>query len=291
MYGCLLIGHHYIRANEDINRAVGVVHSRGLRDDAQDARNRLLALLLEIPGKASYTAIKQLIDEHPDPNRRPWMVKHAYKRAEQDGDLEPWRAEQVNNFNELQTLKPETHRQLYELTVGRLHDLKNWLERGNDSPYQTWQRAEDESEMRNLIAGWLNQQRQDRYITAQEPELANSQRMDIWIQNTNSTSPVPIELKLLDKKWSGPDLCERLRNQLAGDYLREETAGCGVLLLVWRGVKNEKRWEINGRRVSLNELANELKSYWESIAGLFDYVEAIDVIVIDLSMRHKICNS
>ncbi len=162
---------------------------------------------------------------------------------------------------------------------------------GNDSPYQTWQRAEDESEMRNLIAGWLNQQRQDRYITAQEPELANSQRMDIWIQNTNSTSPVPIELKLLDKKWSGPDLCERLRNQLAGDYLREETAGCGVLLLVWRGVKNEKRWEINGRRVSLNELANELKSYWESIAGLFDYVEAIDVIVIDLSMRHKICNS
>ena len=112
MYGCLLIGHHYIRANEDINRAVGVVHSRGLRDDAQDARNRLLALLLEIPGKASYTAIKQLIDEHPDPNRRPWMVKHAYKRAEQDGDLEPWRAEQVHNFNELQTLKPATHRQL-----------------------------------------------------------------------------------------------------------------------------------------------------------------------------------
>ncbi|MDH5180179.1 MAG: hypothetical protein OEZ39_17140 [Gammaproteobacteria bacterium] len=283
--------HRYIRVKDDINRSGGGTYSPCLRDDAQDARGRLFSLLLEIPGKASYSAIKQLIKEHPDPERRPWMDKHAYKKAEQDGDLEPWKVEQVYNFNQSQTLKPNTHRQLYELTVGRLLDLKNWLERGNDSPYQTWQRAEDEPEMRNLIAGWLNQQRQNRYITAQEPELANSQRMDIWIQNTNSTSPVPIELKLLDKEWSGPHLCERLRNQLAGDYLREETAGCGVMLLVWRGVKHKKRWEINGRRVSLNELANELKNYWENIAGLFDNVEAIKVIVIDLSMRDKISDS
>lgn len=283
--------HRYIQAKEDINRADGGVYSPELRDDAQNARNKLFNLLSEIPGKASYTVIKQLIHEHPDPDYRPWMTKRAYKRAEEDGDLEPWTAEQVSVFDKSQTITPVTHRQLFDLGVHRLLDLKNWLERGNDSPWQTWQRANGETEMRTLIAGWLNQQCRDQYTTAQESELANSQRMDIWLHNTKVHSPMPIELKLLDKGWSGPKLCERLRNQLAGDYLREESAGCGVMLLVWQGREPEKRWTINGRCVGLSELASALKLYWQSIADEFTGVEAIDVVVIDLTIRARVSNS
>ncbi len=280
--------HKYIPAKDDIDRVGGGVYSPELRDDAKDARNQLFKLLSEIPGSSGYSAIKQLICDHPDPDYRQWMGKHAYKKAEEDGDLELWSVEQVSNFHKSQTLIPETHRQLYELTVGRLNDLKNWVERGNDSPYRIWQRVENETEMRNSIAGWLNQQRHDRYITAQEPELANSQRMDIWLQNTNVQSPIPIELKLLDKGWTGPNLCERLRNQLAGDYLREESAGCGVMLLVWKGINPQRRWIINGRRVSLDELAVALKSYWQDIADQFPNVKAIEVITIDLGVRAEI---
>lgn len=283
--------HRYIRAKEDINRADGGVYSPELRDDAQNARNKLFNLLSEIPGKASYAVIKQLIHEHPEPDYRPWMTKRAYKRAEEDSDLEPWTAEQVSAFDKSQTITPITHRQLFDLAVHRLHDLKNWLERGNDSPWRTWQRANGETEMRTLIAGWLNQRCRDQYTTAQEPELANSQRMDIWLHNTNVRSPVPIELKLLDKAWTGPKLCERLRNQLVGDYLREESAGCGVMLLVWQGREPEKRWAINGRRVGLSELASALKQYWQSIADEFTGVEAIDVVVIDLTIRARVSDS
>jgi hypothetical protein len=193
----------YIRTKEDINRADGGVYSPELRDDAQHARDTLFNLLSGIPGKASYTVIKQLINEHPEPDYRIWMAKKAYKRAEEDGDIEAWTAEQVFMFDTSQTITPTTHRQLFDLTVHRLQDLKNWLERGNDSPWQTWQRANDETEMRKLIAGWLNQNCRGQYTTAQEPELANSQRMDIWLHNANVRSPVPIELKLLDKGWSG----------------------------------------------------------------------------------------
>lgn len=283
--------HRYIRAKEDNNRADGRAYSPELRDDAQKARDRLFGLLSEIPGKASYTALKQLIREHPDTDYRPWMSKRAYKRAEEDGDLEPWTAEQLSAFDKSQTITPATHRQLFDLAVHRLHDLKNWLEHGNDSPWQTWKRAEGETEMRTLIAGWLNQQCRSQYTTAQEPELANSQRMDISLHNTNVHSPVPIELKLLDKGWSGPKLCERLRNQLVGDYLREESAGCGVMLLVWQGKNPDKRWMINGHCVGLNELASALKLYWQSIAHEFTGVEAIEVVVIDLTMRATVSNS
>ena len=52
---------------------------------------------------------------------------------------------------------------------------ENWLERGSDSPYRTWQRADDELEIRNLVAGWLNQNWANPYTIAQEPEVANAQ--------------------------------------------------------------------------------------------------------------------
>ena len=200
-------------------------------------------------------------------------------------------SEIISAFDKSQTITPATHRQLFDLTVHRLIDLKNWLERGNDSPWQTWQRVNEETEMRTLIAGWLNQHCCRQYTTAQEPELANSQRMDIWLHNTNVRSPVPIELKLLDKGWSGPKLCERLRNQLAGDYLREESAGCGVMLLVWQGKMHKKHWKINSHRVELSELANAMKLYWQGITDEFPGIEAIDVVVIDLTQREQVSDS
>jgi len=283
--------HKYIVATQDINRSGRGVFTPELRDDAQDARDQLFNLLAGIPGEQTYAAIKELANEHPVVSYRQRMHFLATKRAQEDGDLEPWSGRQVSQFQKNQQLVPETHRQLYELAVNKLVDLKHWLERGNDSPWKTWRRVTDEIEMRTNIAGWLRGHSQDRYTTAEEPELANSQRMDIWLQNSNVTSPVPIELKLLDKQWSGPELCERLRNQLAGDYLREESAGCGVFLLVAGEVAQGKRWEIGGQRVGLNNLGYALESYWSSIAMDYPGVNSIAVIVIDLNLRGHVSQS
>ena len=277
--------HQYIRAKEDINRVGEGVYSPELRDHAQDARNRLFNLLSEIPGKEAYVALTELIEEHPEPNYRPWMSKQAYKRAEQDGDIEPWTAEQVSEFGSRLTKTPATQHQLFDLTVDRLTDLKNWLERGDDSPYSIWKKVESETEMRNLVASQLNQHWRNPYTVAQEPELANSQRVDIWLQNQNVPYPVPIELKLLDKRWSGPKLCERLRNQLVGDYLRDGTERCGLMLLVWKGSRPGRRWWIGGRRVGVSGLRNALNNYWANIANRFPNVTSLEVIVIDLMLR------
>ena len=145
--------------------------------------------------------------------------------------------------------------------------------------------------MRNLIAGWLNQTSQRQFTIAQEAEIANAQLPDIWVQYQSVNSPVPIELKLLEK-WTGPKLCERFRNQLVGDYLREPSARFGVMLLVWRGIdQSQRRWEINGSRVYLKELARALKHYWNSIADEYPDVDDIAVIVIDLTMRSQVSDS
>ena len=280
--------HRHIRAAEDIDRAGGGVFSPGLRDDAQEARERLFNLLSEIPGKEAYIALTELIEEHPHPRSRTWMARRARGHAEQEGDLEAWSPKQVGEFSARLTRTPETQRQLFDLTVARVTDLRNWLERSNDSPYRTWQKADDELEIRNLVAGWLNLNWGNGYTIAQEPELANRQRMDIWLQNEKVPSPVPIELKLLDQDWSGPDLCKSLRDQLAGDYLREATGGCGLMLMVWRGRKRGRRWRIDGRLVGIPDLCKALQGYWETISNSFPNVAAVQVILIDLTTRGRV---
>ena len=103
--------------------------------------------------------------------------------------------------------------------------------------------------------------------------------------NSDVPAPVPIELKVLDEGWSGPKLCERLRNQLVGDYLREDGAECGIMLVVWQGRAPAKRWRIDGKSVPLDELADALKRYWSGIANDYPGVSAIEVVVIDITRR------
>lgn len=280
-----LLMHEHIRPQDDTDHSDGEVYSVTVRDDAQKGRDRLLSLLCEIPGKETYLALRELIQSHPDPQVRSWMERRAFARAEEDTDLEPWTAKQVREFETALMITPQNNQQLYDLTCSRLADLRDWLENGNSSPFRTWQKVDDEAEMRNLIAGWLNQNSGGRYVCAQENELPNAQRPDIWIESPAVDSPVPIELKLLDKGWSGPSLCERLRNQLAGDYMREKSAACGIFLLIWCGRSSKSSWEIDRRRVRLAELEDAIKTYWGSISPCFPSVEAIKIVVIDLTKR------
>lgn len=277
--------HSHIPVGEDTDRAGRGVYTPELRDNAQDARNGLFKFLAELPGKRTHVAITDLINEHPEPEYRSWMQKEARKRAEQDGDLEPFTAKQVHEFSSRLTRSPTSHRQLFDLAVDRLTDIRNWLEQGDDSTFRTWKRAENETEMRILVASELNKRRHNTYTLAQEAELANRQRADIWLQNPNVELPVPIELKLLDQRWTGPELCERLQNQLAGDYLRQGFDRCGVLLLIWKGSKRVRRWRVGGKLVGIDELQEALKKYWAKIANDFPNIAAIDVIVLNLDAR------
>ena len=63
------------------------------------------------------------------------------------------------------------------------------------------------------------------------------------------------------------------------------------MLLVWQGIKPGKRWIVSGHIVGLGELASALKHFWQSIAYEFPGVEAIEMVVIDLTKREQISDS
>lgn len=191
-----ILMHKYVELGDDIQRAGKGVYSPTIRDNAQDARDKLLNYLVEIPSKENYCALKQISEEYKDSLHKLLLQRRAYEMAERYGDITPWSARQFKEFHKSKVLPPQTHRQLFELAVQQLKVLKDWVENGNDSPWLTWQKAVEENEVRTLIAGYLNQHKGGHYTIAEEPELANEQRMDIWLANPKIQSPVPIELKL-----------------------------------------------------------------------------------------------
>jgi hypothetical protein len=278
-----ILVHEHVRSGDDVKRENKGVYSPGLRDNAQDAREQLVNILGEIPGRDAYLALKEIAESHPEPSARPWFLIRARSKAELDSERPAWTATQISQFETEYERTPANHRELFDLAVLRLLDYKHHLEDGNDSTASVVIKAEQETDLRNLIGVWCNDRARRRYVVLQEIELPDAKRPDLWWTSTVFNGPVPTELKIADN-WSGPKLFERLENQLAGDYLRDNASVRGIYLLVWRGV--QKTWQLpNKNWVDFNGLVTELQSHWECVTGAHPKVEEIKVIGIDLTKR------
>ena len=280
-----LLMHQHIRRKEDINRAGTGAYSPGLRDDAQDARNSLFELLNKIPGKESFLALKEIAEVHPEESSRPWIMHYAKTKAEQDGDMRPWSPSQVRDFHEKLERTPRNHRELAELAVLRLLDLKDDLENGDSSVAGILKTVKKETDMRKYIGRELREKAFGRYSIPQEEELADAKKPDLRFHGVDFDGPVPVELKLADNSWSGPKLFERLENQLCGDYLRDNRSKQGIFVLVYRG--ETTGWDVPNRdnRVDFAELVVTLQEHWGRISSKFSNVEDITVMGIDLTKR------
>ncbi|WP_341679378.1 hypothetical protein [Niveibacterium sp. SC-1] len=278
-----LLVHEHVRSSEDIDRANKGVYSPGLRDNAQDAREGLVAMLKEIPGRDAYLALKTISEAHPEPSLRPWFVLQARSKAEADSERPVWSAEQVCQFGKEYERTPANHRELFDLAVLRLLDLKHELEDGDASTASVLLKEELETVLRNFIAAWCNRCSLGRYVVPQEEELPDAKRPDLRWHCIAFKGPVPTELKIADN-WTGPQLFERLEGQLAGDYLRDDASSRGIYLLVYRGV--QKHWKLpNDEWANFDELVSALQSYWATVAYAHPGVEEVRVIGIDLTRR------
>ena len=278
-----LLIHTHVRTADDIDRAGKGVYSPGLRDDAQDARDALLAFIRETPGKEAFLALGEIAREHPAERLRAWSAFYAEQKATADARTPPWEPMKVVEFHEALESTPSNHRDLWNLAIDRLCDLKHDLENGDSSIAEILIPFSQETSIRKFIGNWCRDRAAGRYVIPQEEQLADDKRPDFRVQSSMFDGPVPIELKLADK-WTGSQLFERLENQLCGDYLRDVRSSCGIFLLVNHGGK--KTWAPLGRkRLSFNALVTALQQHWESFAPQYPNVEDIKVIGIDLTKR------
>lgn len=276
--------HTYVRRSGDIHRAGTGVYSPGLRDHAQEARGQLFQLLRDIPGKPTYLALLDLAQHHPDEDLREWYAVNAKRRAEEDAENEPWQPGDIERFAKESERTPHNHRDLFEMTVSRLLDLKADLEDGDASIAGILQTVKDETKHRNWIGGWLRDRSLGRYSVPQEEELADAKKPDIRIHGIGFDGPVPIELKIADN-WSATKLIERLNNQLCGDYLRDIRSNCGIFLIVYRGEKTYWEHPINGSHLDFRGLVQMLEAEAGNIETKDNKIESVEIVGIDLTKR------
>lgn len=281
-----LLMHQYIRRAEDIERAGKGVYSPGLRDDAQDARNKLFDALNRLSGKATFLAMQEISEAHPDAGSRGWLTRLTRQKAEQEADFKPWTPTQVHDFDVTLNRTPKNHHELAELAVLRLLDLKDDFENGDNSIAGILRDVSDETLMRNYFGRELREKSFGRYNIPQEEELADAKRPDLRFLGTGFQGPVPVELKLADN-WTGPVLFERFENQLAGDYLRDIHSGRGIFALVYRGETQHWKHPVTGKLLNFDELIAALQVHWETLSPKFPGVDNVTVIGIDLTKRAK----
>ncbi|WP_236232550.1 NACHT domain-containing protein [Pseudomonas tohonis] len=278
-----LLIHKYVRIADDIDRTNKGVYSPGLRDDAQRARDGLLAIIRETPGKQAFLALLEIAEAHPAESLRPWSAFYAQQKATADSQTPPWSPERVIEFHDYLENTPSTHRELWNLAIDRLNDLKRDLEDGDSSIAEILLLAEQETVIRKFIGNWLRDRAAGRYVIPQEEQLADDKRPDFRVHSNHFDAPVPIELKLADK-WTGPQLLERLENQLGGDYLRDIRSNCGVFLLVNHGGK--KSWKFSKKnKATFQDVIQKLQQHWLSLAPNHPKIEDILVVGIDLTKR------
>lgn len=273
----------HVKSSEDIHHRDGKVFSPVLRDNAQDGRNRLEEILRKIPGKPTFLALLDLSKNHPDKKSHEWYSVCAKKHVANDSEGFSWKVEDISSFAEEVEKVPQSHRELYELGISKLLDLKADLEDGDESISHFLKLDKSETKHRVFIGGWLRGKNHGRYNVPQEEELADGKKTDFRLHNSNFDGPVPIELKIAEN-YSGAKLLERLQNQLCGQYLRDIRSNCGIYLLVYLG---GNKWEhpITGIKLNFDELIRFLEEEAQKIVSSSSKIEDLQVIGIDLTKR------
>ncbi|MCM5555334.1 hypothetical protein [Pleomorphomonas sp. NRK KF1] len=241
-----------------------------------------MSALTEIPGKRAFLSLMEISQLHPTETMRPRILQYAKRKAEQDGDLVAWRAEQVFSFAYKIERTPSNHRDLAELVHLRFLDLKDDLEDGDSSVASLLMRKE-ETEVRKYLGHEMRERANGRYSVPQEEQLADDKRPDLRFMGMGFDGPVPVELKLAEK-WTGPQLFERLENQLCGDYLRDNRSNRGLFVLVYT---DGEGWRVPNREtmVDFTGLVQALAEHWRAISSRFPNVEDVYVVGIDLTRR------
>lgn len=260
-------------------------NSTNTQNGVKEARNQLFQMLKNIPGKQSYLAIMKLANQHPDKDMRRWYAVYAKERAEMDAEIYPWRSGDIVSFAQEAEKTPQNHRELYDLIISRLTDLKDDLEEGDSSNAGLLRSNSDETKHRIYIGGWLRDQSRGRYNTPQEEQLADAKKPDIRIHGVGFDGPVPIELKVADNNWTPTKLVERLKNQLCGQYLRDVHSNCGIFLLIYLG--NKKYWihPKTKKRINFSSLIKFIERNTQEIINKDIKIESLRIIGIDLTKR------
>ena len=275
----LTLVYRDINPEYDVRHDDGMVYSPDDRDEAQTTRYWLTELLVQTPGKVSYDTLKSLSICTNHSFTKDYLASKARERAELDVE-ESWSSRKVADLSQAPNWQPTSPKDLFELALARLDDLKSNLEEGDDSIAKILKEVKLETDIRNWLARDLRLISRNHYQISQEEEFADAKRTDIRFIHSHFLA-VPVELKIAEN-WSYSELKERLENQLIKQYMR--VSPYGIFLLVYSGGKSY--WK-SPKRLYFKDLIVQLKQDADTLLSNYPNIKEIQVIGLDCTLRHQ----
>ncbi len=247
----LQLTYRHIRREDDLDH--DGVFTPGPRDAAQDARNSILNILLDVPGNETYQALIELAEAPEFALSRERFKVLADQRAAKDADMKPWSSSDVLSFAQGHNQDPMTVEDLHRVIMDRMVDIKDEMESGEFTNRELLRQDHlpraQERPIQLAVAQQLNLRRGTAYTSAREPEQEDKNEPDILVSHSHVVAPVPIEIKVGDS-WTYREFVEAIEDQLIGKYLKENLRTHGVILITYHGKK--KHWLLPDTRFQID---------------------------------------
>ena len=182
----------FVRRQDDVTHEG--TYTPDTRDDAQTARNRLLAHLIETPGDEARHILLDLATE-PDFAHFPDRLRlFARQRAATDAEFPPFDVQAVVSLESRFEAPPHDRDGLFAVMLDRLDDLAHDLAHGDFTDRRTLRTVRDEAEMQRTLAARLQARANGAYVVIREEEVADNKLPDVRLAAIRGDQRVTAEV-------------------------------------------------------------------------------------------------
>lgn len=239
----------------------GVSYSPGPRDHAAQFRSNLISAIAGANSQAAYDALGRICSALPSESYYIDYVKRSqFELRERQFTREPlaqvrydqferdFRGDVTGTTSFAMAVQADLHAVRYDIERGD-HSLRSFFSEVDftriNSPGTNGAKAGMALEVhfQRLLASELNHHARRRYSITMEPHTAESKRRDVYCSKGDWGAS--IELKM-SERWTLEEYLVALEDQLVGQYMRNNKATIGFLVLV---LQRDRRWKdpVTGR--------------------------------------------
>lgn len=252
------------------------------RDHAQEFRNGLVTILADQPGAEIAGYLTTLADEPALVSLRDYILDRRDATLRARTRSAAWRASDVREFTAADESEPQSDRDLYDIALRRLDDIKHAVESSDFSLREAVRDDDDEYVLRRFVAGELERRANYRYRPPQEVEIDGERRPDIRLEHPTVTGPINTELKWAEN-YTLEELFGALETQLVGEYLRPRDSRYGIFLLGMIAHGGKTRWNdpAGGPRLNFQQVVERVRARAAQLQATTPGVLGLEVVAID----------
>lgn len=276
--------YRHVKPEDDIDRAYKGPYTPTVRDSASRFRTGLLSRLAHSDDPTAMMKLQGLLTRPELAAHRDFLLHLIDQRKIGDADYTAWKPADIREFARVYETDPKSDAELFWILFSRLTDVKDDVERSDNSLREEVALGAKEGVLRRWLARKLNERARRRYTIPQEAEIDQEERPDLRAENPQ-TGPVSIELKWADN-WTLDRLLERLENQLVGQYLRAHNSQYGIYVLATDGRKGH--WESQDGNLNFGQVIDRVHRRADELKKTHAGIGDLSVVSIDFRVpAHK----